>query len=95
MTSTLDAAVLAGGDHLIVFADGHQVTVFGPAGADLFDEVFCHPGLDVDWDHAEDSAELFLSGDPKLTKGRLFLEVPVEDVRKLIGERGGYGQEPS
>ncbi|MET8113794.1 hypothetical protein [Streptomyces prasinus] len=91
----LDRIATTGGGHLITLADGHHITVHGQAGADLIDEVYLHPGLDVDWDHAEDSAELFLSGDPELAKGRLFLEVPVADVRALIDERGGYGQEPS
>jgi hypothetical protein len=85
----IDRIISAGGDHLIALADGHKTTVSGPAGADTFDEVFLHPGLDADWDHAEDSAELFLSGDPELAKGRLFLEVPVEDVRELIAQHGG------
>jgi len=87
---TIDRAVAAGGDHLIVLADGHRITVSGPAGADTFDEVFLHPGLDVpSWDHAEDTAELFLSGDPELAKGRLYIDVPVDDVRVLIREHGG------
>jgi len=98
MTSTIDRLnqiVAEGGGHLIALADEHSITVFGTAGATTVDEVFLHPGLDVDWDHAEDPAELFLSGDPKLAKGRLFLEVPVQDVRALIDQHGGIGQEPS
>jgi hypothetical protein len=79
----------AGGGHLIPLADGHKLTVHGQAGAILFDEVFLHPGLDADWDHAEDTAELFLSGDPKLASGRLFLDVPADDVRALADEHGG------
>ena len=89
MTSLLDAAVAAGGDHLIALADGHHITVSGPADTPVFDEVFLHPGLDANWDHAEDSAELFLSGDPELMKGRLFLDVPATDVAALIGQHGG------
>jgi len=85
----IDRIISASGDHLIALADGHRITVSGPAGADTFDEVFLHPGLDADWDHAEDSVELFLSGDPELAKGRLFLEVPVDDVRALIDQHGG------
>jgi len=91
----LDHITAAGGDHLITLADGHRITVSGRADATECDEVFLHPGLDVDWDHAEDSVELFLSGDPELAKGRLFLEVPVEDVQVLIDQHGGYDQTPS
>lgn len=85
----LDRITATGGHHLIALADGHRVTVHGQADAEEFDEVYLHPGLDVDWDHPEDTVELFLSGDPELAKGRLFLEVPVSDVAVLIDEHGG------
>lgn len=85
----IDRAAAAGGDHLIVLADGHRITVSGPAGADSFDEVFLHPGLDVDWDHPEERWELHLADDPDLLDGRLFIDVPVEDVRTLIDQHGG------
>ncbi|MEZ7005702.1 hypothetical protein [Streptomyces sp. AD55] len=75
--------------HLTALADGHHITTHGQAGSTTFDEVYLHPGLNADWDHAEDSWELHLSGDPELAKGRLFLDVPVEDVRTLIAEHGG------
>lgn len=78
-----------GGDHLIALPDGHQLTVSGRPGSSTFDEVFLHPGLHADWDHAEDRWELELSGDPNLAKGRLFLDVPVVDVQALIDEHGG------
>lgn len=92
MTTThtrLNRAIKQGGDHLLALPDGHRITVSGQPGSDIFDEVFLHPGLHADWDHAEDSAELFLSGDPNLAKGRLFLDVPVVDVQALIDEHGG------
>lgn len=90
----LDVAVTAGGGHLITFADGHCISVFGQPGVTVFDEVFLHPGLDVDWDHAEDRWELLQSGDPKLAEGRLFQEVPVADVRALVDEHGGIKELP-
>ncbi|WP_055693232.1 hypothetical protein [Streptomyces prasinopilosus] len=77
------------GDRLITLTDGHRITTSNQSGTDLYDEVFLHPGLDADWDHPEDTAELFLSGDPELAKGRLFLDVPPADVRALIDEHGG------
>lgn len=92
MTTTrtrLNRAVEQGGDHLLALPDGHRITVSGRPGSDTFDEVFLHPGLDVDWDHAEDRWELELSGDPELAKGRLFLDVPAGDVQALIDEHGG------
>lgn len=85
----LDRITTDGGDHLIALADGHHITVSGPAGADMFDEVFLHPGLNTDWDHAEERWELHLADDPKLLEGRLFIDVPVEDVRTLIDQHGG------
>lgn len=95
MTTTLEAAIAAGGDRLITLADGHHITVSGQAGADDFDEVFLHPGLNADWDHTEDRWELHLAGGGELLDGRLFLEVPVEDVRALIAEHGGIAGVPA
>lgn len=85
----MDRIVAEGGDHYITLTDGHQLVVSGRPGCDEFDEVFLHPGLDVTWEHEEDRVDLHLSGDPRLLAGRLFIEVPADDVTALIDQHGG------
>ncbi|MGW1659108.1 hypothetical protein [Streptomyces atratus] len=55
-------------------------------------EVYLFEGVDPTdsdgWD-AEDSVELWLTSGDEPDAGRLFYEVPVEDVRALIEEHGG------
>ncbi|MGW3445642.1 hypothetical protein [Streptomyces sp. NPDC001076] len=46
------------------------------------------PGDGDGWE-LEDSIELWLTSGDEPVKGRLFYEVPVEDVRALIEEHGG------
>ncbi|MFD5404468.1 hypothetical protein [Streptomyces griseorubiginosus] len=55
--------------------------------------MFLWPGLDApdgDGSNNEDPVELWLTaGDTGQEKGRLFLEVPTNDVRALIARHGG------
>ncbi|BBA98321.1 hypothetical protein RVR_4460 [Actinacidiphila reveromycinica] len=84
-----------GGSHDIVrMADGQRITLTTRPGSPFgIDEVFLWPGVDAPcndgWQN-EDSVELWLTaGDTGQDAGRLFYEVPVEDVRALIEEHGG------
>jgi hypothetical protein len=84
-----------GDSHRIIrMADGQRITLTTRPGSPFgIDEVFLWPGVDVPcndgWEN-EDSVELWLtSGDTGQDAGRLFYEVPVEDVRLLIEEHGG------
>ncbi|MFH8771971.1 hypothetical protein [Streptomyces sp. NPDC017958] len=83
------------GVHQILrLADDTRITLTTrPGSPGGIDEVFLWPGLDVPdgdgWNN-EDSWELQLTaGDTGQEKGRLFYEVPVNDVRALIARHGG------
>lgn len=96
-TSILDRIVTdgTGGNHDIIrMADGQRITLTTRPGSPFgIDEVFLWPGVDAPCNDGwanEDSTELWLTaGDTGECTGRLFYEIPVEDVRALIEEHGG------
>ncbi|MGW6460141.1 hypothetical protein ACWF94_30135 [Streptomyces sp. NPDC055078] len=94
-TSILNRIVIDGtGGDIIRMADGQRITLTTRPGSPLgIDEVFLWPGVDAPCNDSwanEDSIELWLTvGDTGQEAGRLFYEVPVEDVRALIEEHGG------
>ncbi|MET9321958.1 hypothetical protein ABZX75_17450 [Streptomyces sp. NPDC003038] len=82
------------GHAVIRMADGHRITLTTRPGSPFgIDEAFLWPGVDAPCNDSwanEDSVELWLTaGDTGQDGGRLFYEVPVEDVRALIEEHGG------
>ncbi|MFI9214315.1 hypothetical protein ACIGW7_40070 [Streptomyces sp. NPDC053253] len=78
----------------IRLADGHFITVTARPDSEVLDEVFLAPGLtapDTEGWWREDSVELFLTHHEG--GGRLYLDVPVEDVRQFIQDHLGEHEE--
>ena len=78
----------------IRLGDGHFITVTARPDSEVLDEVFLSPGLtapDTEAWWREDSTELFLTHHEG--GGRLYLDVPVEDVRQFIQDHLGEHEE--